>query len=277
MFDWARVTIDVVAPGAPLTANADAGNLGGYEALVEEPITLQGTATGGTPPYAYYWNFGDGHSAMGQYPEHTYEEEGTYTVTLRVEDSAGHTATDDATVTVAGIDELVANAGGPYQGAPSEAVFFTGSARGGRAPYTYSWNFGDGLSANDQNPIHVYEEAGTYTITLTVTDSDGTTDDHTTTVTIVEDHASPQITNVKGGLGVKATIIAGDLPVDWSIVIDGRYIFLGGEASGHIDANAAEIVRTPFTFGIGAATVTITAGVAYETYEATLIGPFVLL
>ncbi|MEO8148843.1 MAG: PKD domain-containing protein [Bacteroidia bacterium] len=39
----------------------------------------------------------------------------------------------------------------------------------------YSWNFGDTVTANTQNPIHVYTQSGTYLVVLTVSDSCGTT------------------------------------------------------------------------------------------------------
>jgi PKD repeat protein len=40
----------------------------------------------------------------------------------------------------------------------------------------WQWNFGDGASATDQNPVHSYAAAGSYNATLTVTDSAGATD-----------------------------------------------------------------------------------------------------
>jgi PKD repeat protein len=64
-----------------------------------------------------------------------------------------------------------AAAGTPTTGNAPLSVSFTGSATGGTAPYSYSWNFGDGATSTAQNPSHTYTTAGTYTATLTVTDS----------------------------------------------------------------------------------------------------------
>ncbi len=52
----------------------------------------------------------------------------------------------------------------------------TSSANGGAAIVSYAWNFGDGVSASTQNPAHAFTNAGTYTITLVVTNSVGGVD-----------------------------------------------------------------------------------------------------
>jgi PKD repeat protein/type 1 glutamine amidotransferase len=63
----------------------------------------------------------------------------------------------------------------PTRGAAPLLVNFTGSATDaeGDTPLTYAWNFGDGGSATTANTTHTYTNPGTYTATLTVTDSRG--------------------------------------------------------------------------------------------------------
>lgn len=53
-------------------------------------------------------------------------------------------------------------------------IQFTGSASGGVSPYSYLWDFGDGVSSSLQNPSHTYSIAGSYAAKLIVTDSKGT-------------------------------------------------------------------------------------------------------
>jgi PKD repeat protein len=64
------------------------------------------------------------------------------------------------------------------------AVAFTGSATGGKAPYSYSWTFGDGASATGASPTHTFPKAGTYSVTVTVTDSNSSTTTSARQVTV---------------------------------------------------------------------------------------------
>jgi hypothetical protein len=54
-----------------------------------------------------------------------------------------------------------------------EEITFNAEVTGGFAPYSYEWNFGDGETSNQRSPVHFYREAGTYTVSLTVTDDKG--------------------------------------------------------------------------------------------------------
>jgi hypothetical protein len=78
------------------------------------------------------------------------------------------------------------------------AVAFTGSATGGKAPYSYSWSFGDGTLATGASPTHTFPKAGTYSVTETVTDSNSSTTTSTRQVTV--SNSLPTITFLYAGL-----------------------------------------------------------------------------
>ena len=133
---------------------------------------------------SYAWNFGDGMTGTGQSVVHTYATAGTYTVELTVTDNAGATAMATDTVTVPAIN------------APPVASF-TSSANGLDASFdgsassdpdgsiaTYSWDFGDGSTGTGVAPTHTYAIAGTFDVTLTVTDVGGAVDSTTESITV---------------------------------------------------------------------------------------------
>jgi PKD repeat protein len=60
----------------------------------------------------------------------------------------------------------------PNSGAAPLAVTFTNSSSANVT--SYSWNFGDGSTSTEQNPVHTYAAAGTYSVILTATGPDGT-------------------------------------------------------------------------------------------------------
>jgi hypothetical protein len=54
-------------------------------------------------------------------------------------------------------------------------ILFTPTISGGFGPYSYAWDFGDGQTSTDSNPLHAYRKAGTYSVSLKVTDDRGNT------------------------------------------------------------------------------------------------------
>src|SRR5207253_655066 len=64
------------------------------------PVTFTGSATGGTQPYSYSWDFGDGTTASGQTVSHSYLLPGSYVVTLTITDANSQTSTTSRTIIV---------------------------------------------------------------------------------------------------------------------------------------------------------------------------------
>jgi PKD repeat protein len=196
------------ASGTPRTGNAPLN------------VSFAGSATGGTAPYSYSWNFGDGSAASTlQNPSHTYNSACTCTATLTVTDSSSpaKTAASNVTITVSAVgNPLAATASAtPTSGQVPLNVAFTGTGTGGTPPYSYSWNFGDGSAATTlQNPSHTYNSAATYTATLTVTDSSSPAKTATSNVKIT---ASPLAGTAPGApTGLAAGAGSGRVSLSWA-------------------------------------------------------------
>lgn len=86
----------------------------------------------------------------------------------------------------------IADAGGPYAGKEDSPVNFDGSASSDPDGDTlvYSWDFGDGGTGTGATPAHTYVQAGTYNVTLTVSDGELSSTD-VTTAQIIEVNDAP--------------------------------------------------------------------------------------
>ena len=73
---------------------------GPYTGYYQTPIQFAGDAFGGSPPYTFHWDFGDGQSSNEQNSSHSYSTVGNYTATLTAYDSEGNYSSDTSTVTV---------------------------------------------------------------------------------------------------------------------------------------------------------------------------------
>ena len=127
-------------------------------------------------PTSWTWYFGDGQTSIEQNPKHSYTKPGTYTVSLRAINAKGvNIVTKGGFITVTQGSTIAPKAAfraDKVSGTPSLTVSFTDESTGN--PATYAWTFGDGTTATEANPKHVYTKAGTYTVTLKVTNAAGT-------------------------------------------------------------------------------------------------------
>lgn len=120
------------------------------------------------------WSFGDGATAVGRNVTHRYTEPGRYNVTLRVSDPAGaNSSVRVGTITVAAPipSPTAAFRATPRVGDLPMAVQFTDISSGN--PRSWRWTFGDGTTSTERNPVHVYREAGSYTVGLRVSNVAG--------------------------------------------------------------------------------------------------------
>lgn len=154
------VTVDPVAN--PLKASFTVSTDG---------LTAIFTDTSEGSPDIWHWDFGDqSQPSSAENPSHTYAAAGTYTVTLTVALATGQTASTSKFVTVSP-PGTAPNAAFTVTIAGFEAVF-TDTSTG--SSLSWSWDFGDGSApSTEQNPSHTYTAAGTYRVTLTVTNDLG--------------------------------------------------------------------------------------------------------
>jgi PKD repeat protein len=103
--------------------------------------------------------------------EHTYEKSGTYSVQLSVRTTDGKEYVTSRTIVVQPPILRACILPSRTSGkAPLGIKFATGCSVGD--PSSVLWDFGDGSQTDEAEPIHVFEEPGDYTVTLTFTDAE---------------------------------------------------------------------------------------------------------
>ena len=128
---------------------------------------------------SYAWDFGDmmGASANAS-PSYTYASSGTYTAQLITTSGFGCGDTTSAQVEVFANPVAAFSAQNECLG---DTVDFTNNSTGATS---YAWQFGNRSSSTDFEPERAYANAGTYTVNLTATSTEGCVDDTSETVTV---------------------------------------------------------------------------------------------
>ncbi|MEQ1892584.1 MAG: PKD domain-containing protein [Planctomycetota bacterium] len=114
------------------------------------------------------WEFGDGTTSAERAPVHTYTAVGSFLPRLTISGPSGtdvHEAS--APIVVAWEPPVAQFASDVVSGVAPLAVQFSDQSAGDVTQW--AWSFGDGASASDASPAHVYTVPGTYTVTLTAT------------------------------------------------------------------------------------------------------------
>lgn len=157
-------TVDVTVGGMALQPTAN------FESTVGDSLTVLFTDTSTGNPSAREWRFGDGKVSNDRDPVHTYSQAGSYVVTLRVSNPDGQ---DSASKTIT-IPRSEATAPTASFGAPvviGLQAIFTDTSTG--TVTSWDWSFGDGERSTVRHPVHIFPEAGVYSVTLIVRNAAG--------------------------------------------------------------------------------------------------------
>jgi PKD repeat protein len=128
------------------------------------PLTVDFTNTS-LLAQSYQWNFGDGGTSQADQPSYTWNLPGTYTVTLTANMAGGGSST------AVKVDSIVVHprAMAYFVLQPEEVVVpdqpvFTYNLSANATDF--QWDFGDGGTSAELNPIHYYQSVGTFSVTL---------------------------------------------------------------------------------------------------------------
>ena len=126
------------------------------------------------PGTTYSWDFGDAQTATGETASNTYATAGNYTIVLTATNACG---TITNSVDIEATEPLLAPTAqfsfGSATGCAPLEIQFTSTSTGDNLDY--AWTFSGGTPANStlQNPVVTFDQSGTVTATLTVTNSAG--------------------------------------------------------------------------------------------------------
>lgn len=164
------ITVNPAAPSAGFSANQTT-------IFRWESVTFTDSSSGVIDTRA--WDFGDGGTSSDQSPSYTFNTDGTFTVTLTVSNVTGNSSATE-TITVQA----------PSTGFSSSATTITVNdnvtfSNGTTGPYTgASWDFGGEGTSTEDSPTFQFTNAGTFTVTLTITRPDGSTETASDTITV---------------------------------------------------------------------------------------------
>ena len=241
---------------------------------------------------SWSWDFGDDATSTEQSPQHTYAAANTYTVTLTVTDIAGasNSTSEDVTVTVPA-ENQAPTAAFTFDCLSQDCTFTNGSTDPNAGDVlTYAWDFGDGNTSTEAEPVHNYDVtvADTFTVTLTATDAGGLDNAVTHDVIVappavcegascdltLQENATVTVTLTSVGCTADGNTLRIVAPVDTTLFEDGcnttagtSFDLVGGTANV-FDAGTAivpEVVSGSQSLSF-TPTLRIQAGSAYPTW-----------
>jgi PKD repeat protein len=158
-------------PAAPVAAFTYTPTSGITPLLVSFTDTTDTTSF--HAPTAWAWDFGDGATSILQHPTHTYTTAGTFTTSLTASNAIGGNSISHTVTTTAPVMPVASFTFSPSSGTVPLTVNFNDTSTG--IPTSWAWDFDNNGSTDStaQNPLNTYSTAGTYSVKLTATNSNG--------------------------------------------------------------------------------------------------------
>ncbi|AZQ61593.1 PKD domain-containing protein [Flammeovirga pectinis] len=173
-------------PSASFTANVTEGY-----APLEVSLDASASSDPNGDNLSYTWDLGNGETSTLVAPSVTYTLPGVYTIELTVSDGQNVSSLVSKSIVVNGvvIPELKASfTASLTSGTTPLSVTFNASSSTNNLDtnLSYAWDFGDGTVGSGLSVSHTFTEVGEFTVTLTVTNTDGEADMITSSVTVSE-------------------------------------------------------------------------------------------
>lgn len=194
----------------------------------------------------WLWDFGDGTISTDQNPQHMYASAGSFNISLRVTNSNGceQTLTRSNYVNISTGVKAGFRFSSPNSCMAPAAVKFTNTSSG-TGTLSYAWDFGDGQTSTDKDPVHTYSTNGSYTVKLVTRNSTGCKDSVIKTGII-------NIGNTKADFNTPATICAG-MPVNISnasVPLPSGSAWTFGDGTGSTDLHPVKTYAAPGRYTI---------------------------
>ena len=230
------ITVTRLVPVANFTANVTEGSA---------PLTVQFTDTSTNSPTQWNWDFGDGTNSTEQNPVHVFSGEGTYSVTLVT--TSGNVASNPKSMNIkvnsVSTPPVASFTADPTEGSAPLTVQFTDTST--NSPIQWNWDFGDGNTSTEQNPVHVFSGEGTYSVTLVAINGDGSSDPESMNIKVNRVLTPPVVdftAQQTGPLTVQFNDASSNSPTQWN------WDF--GDGSTSTDANPAHVYAAAGTYTV---------------------------
>ena len=223
-------------------------------------VQFNNTTTGAS---SYHWDFGDGATSEAADTSHTYEADGTYTVTLIATNACGSdTAMQEVTILLPPVASWEQTA---TEGCEGLSIQFNAAPQGPGLTYTWTFEGGEPATSDLPDPTIVYDTAGTYAVQLIVTNAAGAD-------TIIQDDAIVVGPNPLAAFAANAILGQATVQFDNASIAASSFHWDFGDGATNEAANPAHNYEADGTYTV-TLIATTSCGSDTATQEVTILLP----